>query len=63
MCECENDWCVLLVLLVVDETGEVAPMARELGKHELIPFVTRQGIQKLLEERHTQCYVSVHEYF
>lgn len=47
VCECENDRGVLLVLLVVDETGEVTAMARELGKHELVAFVTRQRVHKL----------------
>ena len=47
MGECEGDRGVLLVLLVVDEAGEVTAVTGELTKHELIPLLTRNWVHKL----------------
>ena len=47
MCECEGHRGILLVLLVVDETGEVTAMSRELAKYKLVALISRQWIDKL----------------
>jgi hypothetical protein len=40
-----------LILLVVNETSEVASMARKLAKNELVALVSRQRIDKLEADR------------
>lgn len=42
---------MFLVLLVVDEAGEVATMTGELTEHIFITFIARQWVHKLYRQK------------